>query len=208
MDGGRFDGLARLVGRGVTRRGAARLVSAGLISVGAGRTAGAPALARQATPAAGDACPTTTLDENKALIERYWGEVWIDGGEATIADVLAADEIHHWGVAGDTVGVEAFIEKYRLFLAAFPDIAFTVDQLVAEGDLVVSRWTARATHEGTWLGVAASGAPVEWTGINVFRIACGRIAESWGEANHLGLLNQLGSVAVVPRGAGATPPAG
>jgi steroid delta-isomerase-like uncharacterized protein len=203
LDGATFDRISRLVGIGVTRRSAARLAAAGgLTTLGLGRARAA--MAQDATPAA-DACPTTGIDENKALIERYWAEVWTAGGEAAVPDLLAEDEIHHWGVGGDTVGLEDFTERLRLFLTAFPDIAFTVDQLVAEGDLVVSRWTARATHQGLWLGVEASGTPVEWTGTNTFRIACGKIAESWGNADHLGLLNQLGDVAVVPRRGAGTP---
>ncbi len=161
---------------------------------GGSRLAAAPTSAHQATPGAGDACPTTSLEENKALIERYWSEVWTAGGEAASTDILAPDELHHWGVGGDTVGPDAFNERLGRFLTAFPDFAIRVDQLVAEGDHVVSRWTATATQEGEWLGIQPSGAAVEYTGMNVFRIACGRIAEAWGEADHLGLLRQLGGV--------------
>ena len=194
MDGGRLDGIVRLLGRGMSRRSASALAATGAVAAGAGRFAAAPAVAGQATPGAGETCPTTTLEENKALVERYWAEVWTAGGEAAAADLLAVDELHHWGVGGDTVGPAAFTERLGRFLAAFPDFAVRVDQLVAEGDLVVSRWTATATQEGEWLGIPATGAAVEYTGMNVFRIACGRIAEAWGEADHLGLLRQLGGV--------------
>jgi steroid delta-isomerase-like uncharacterized protein len=172
----------RAVGAAAT--GAALLAAVGRV--------GAAALAQEpaATPA-GD-CPPTTTDENKALVERYWAEVWTAGGAAAVPDLLAEDEIHHWGVGGDTVGHAPFIERLELFLAAFPDIDFEVTMLVAEDDLVVSRWTATATQQGEWLGIPASNVAVEWTGMNVFRVACGRIAEAWGEADHLGLLRQLG----------------
>lgn len=200
MDGGRFDGLARLVGRGMSRRGAAKLASGGLLAAGASRSAAVPAGARQATP---ETCPTTTLEENKALVERYWAEVWTAGGEAAVPELLAEDELHHWGVGGDTVGHDAFNERLNRFLTAFPDFAIRVELLVAEGDLVVSYWTATATQEGEWLGIPAGGTQVEYTGVNFFRIACGRIVESWGEADHLGLLRQLGGVPDV-----ATPDAG
>ena len=173
-------------------RGAAKLASGGLLAAGASRFAAVPAGARQATP---ETCPTTTLEENKALVERYWAEIWTaGGGESAIADIVAPDEIHHWGVFDDTTGLEAFAERHERFLSAFPDIAARVDQQVAEGDLVVSRWTETATHQGDWLGIPATGNKVEWSGMNIFRIECGKIAEAWGSADHLGLLRQIGGV--------------
>jgi steroid delta-isomerase-like uncharacterized protein len=190
MDGQRFDRLTQALGGAATRRGAVRAAAGGAALAGLGAFRGRAA-AQGATPAGG-ACPAATPEANKALVERYWAEVWTAGGEARVAELLAPDEAHHWGIGADTVGREAFAERLRAFLAAFPDVAVAVDQLVAEGDAVVSRWTARATHEGEWLGVAATGASVEWTGVNVFRVACGRIAESWGKADHLGLLRQIG----------------
>ncbi len=203
MDGGRFGRWARALGTAATRRGAVRAAAGGAALAGLGARA-RPAAAQGATPTA--ACPAATPEANKALVERYWAEVWTAGGEARVAELLAPDEAHHWGIGADTVGLGAFTERLRAFLAAFPDIAFTVDQLVAEGDAVVSRWTARATHEGEWLGVAATGASVEWTGVNVFRVACGRIAESWGKADHLGLLRQIGGAPGVATPAAGAPP--
>ena len=203
MDHQRFDHVARLLAAGITRRSAAGLAATGSLALFGARRGSAVA-AQDATPAAADdACPTTTLDENKALIERYWAEVWTAGGEATVPDLLAEDEIHHWGIGDDTVGHEQFIERLNRFLAAFPDFAIRIDQLVAEGDMVVSRWTATGTHEGDWLGIPATGTRVEYTGTNLFRVACGTIAESWGHADHLGLLRQLGALPEV-----ATPAAG
>ena len=149
--------------------------------------------AQEATPATSEAaCLPGPAEENKGLVERYWAEVWTAGGEAAVADILAPDEIHHWGVGGDTVGHEPFIERLTTFLTAFPDLAFEVDLLVAEDDLVVSSWTATGTQEGEWMGIPATGTAVEYTGVNFFRIACGQIVESWGEADHLSLLRQLG----------------
>lgn len=109
-----------------------------------------------------------------------------------MADVLAPDELHHWGVGDDTLGLTPFTARLTAFLAAFPDIAIHVEKTIATDDYVVTRYTATATHRGTWLGVAPTGKAVTWTGINIFRIACGRIAESWGEADHLRLLQELG----------------
>jgi predicted ester cyclase len=146
--------------------------------------------AQDATPEA--ECVTTTPEENKALIEAYWAEaVW--GPQGKIAEIVAPDEIHHWGIAGTTNGFEEFLERWTLFNTTFPDLEFTVDLLAAQDNLVASLWTATGTHSGEWQGIAPTNKEVTWQGINMFRIECGMIAESWGEANHLGLLAQLGS---------------
>ena len=149
--------------------------------------------AQDATPgAAATPCLATTPAENTELARRYWAEVWTAGGEAAVAELLAPDELHHWGLGGETTGAAAFTERLSGFLTAFPDIRFTVDQTVAEGDLVATRWTATGTHQGPFFGIAPTGRAFEYTGINIFRIACGKIAESWGEADHVGLRQQLG----------------
>lgn len=197
LDHHRLDRLTRHFGRGASRRGLLGGAGAALLAT----AVRLPTAAQDATPGT---CPTTTPGENKALAERYWAVVWTAGGEAAVPALLAPDEVHHWGVGGDTVGHEGFQERLRRFLDAFPDIAFRVEQSVAEGDHVVTRWVARATHRGEWLGIPATDRPVEWTGLNVFRIACGQIAESWGEADHLGLLRQLGGATDVATPA-ATP---
>ena len=78
-------------------------------------------------------------------------------------------------------------------LHRLPDLEFTVDLVAAEGDLAATLWTATGTHSGEWQGIAPTDREVTWQGINVFRIECGQIVESWGEADHLGLRSQLGA---------------
>ena len=188
-DGQRQVRSAGALGAAATRRRVAGIVAA--LALGGGLRS--PSRAAQEATSAG-VCPPTTPEENKQLVERYWAEVWTGANVAALDDLFAADEVHHWGIGDDTVGAAAFGERIVAFQTAFPDFAIRVDQLVAEGDQVVSQWTATGTHEGTWLGVPATGNRVEYTGANLFRIACGRIAESWGEADHLGLLRQLGGL--------------
>lgn len=182
------------VDHGAQRRTRRHAIATGLAGLGAvalgGRARGVHA--QDATPA-GD-CPITSEEENKALVQRYWDEVWNRADDAALADIFAADEVHHWGVGGDTTGPEAFLQRIASFRAAFPDFRIEVEHLLAEGDMVLSRYTATGTHEGPWLGIAATGRHVEYTGMNLFRIACGKVAESWGEADHLNLLRQLGGL--------------
>ena len=114
--------------------------------------------AQEASPVVSHApCPATSPEENKALVERYWAEVWTAGGAAAVTEVLAPEEIHHWGIGGDSVGPAAFTERLASFLTAFPDFAIHIEQLVAEDEFVVSYYTATGTQQGAWLGIAASG---------------------------------------------------
>jgi steroid delta-isomerase-like uncharacterized protein len=192
-------GLIEMVGHGTSRRGVAKLTMGALLGGAVvARTGAAPARAQDATPAADETCPTTSAEENIAIVERYWSEVWTAGGEAAVAELLAEDEIHHWGFGGTTDNLDDYTERLLLFFAAFPDMAFRVDLAMADGDMVATRWTATGTHEGPWLGIEPTGATIEYTGMQMFRIACGKIAESWGEANHLSLLEQLGALPDLP----------
>jgi predicted ester cyclase len=162
---------------------------------------GMPVAAQDETPEA--ECPVTTPEENAALATAYWEEVYW-GDQGTIAEIVAPDEIHHWGIAGDTTGFDEFTEQWAVFFAAFPDLEFTVDAVMAEGDMAATLWTATGTQRGEWQGIAPTDREVTWQGVNLFRFECGRIAESWGEADHLGLRQQLGATDV-PMMMAATP---
>lgn len=197
----RIDVLARVVESSASRREAAKLTAGALLgAAGLAYFIERSAKAQEATPEPGaDTCPATTEAENIAIVQRYWDEVWTAGGENAAADLLTDDEVHHWGVGGPTTGPAAFSERLVLFIAAFPDFAIRMDQAIADGEHVVSRYTATGTHEGEWLGILPTGTKVEYTGMNFFRMECGKIAESWGEANHLSLLRQIGGLPeVVP----------
>ncbi len=80
----------------------------------------------------------------------------------------------------------------QVMLAAFPNLDRRIDDLVAEGDRVVARWSARGVHEGEFMGSPPSGNMVTSSGITIFRIADGRVVEEWAESDMLGLLQQVG----------------
>jgi predicted ester cyclase len=88
----------------------------------------------------------------------------------------------------DADGVAAMMGD---FLAAFPDLRYTFDDLIASGDRVVQRYTATGTQRGPLGDLPPSGRAASWTGINIFRIACGRIAEVWSEVDAVGRRGQL-----------------
>jgi steroid delta-isomerase-like uncharacterized protein len=145
--------------------------------------------AQDATPQA--ACPQTSEEENAALALR-WHEEAINGHDPGVIDEIFSDDvIHHAGTLPDGVGLEAVHKVLGVLLTGFPDVEHAVDDVIARDDKVVTRWTADGTHEGEFQGIAPTGKHVTWTGINIFRIECGKIAEEWSEVDGLGRIAQM-----------------
>jgi predicted ester cyclase len=123
-------------------------------------------------------------EENKALVRREQEELWNATGNLDAAqELFVADN------------VEVARQEAADFREGFPDVVSTIEDLIAEGDKVVARWRARATHQGEYMGIPPTGKEVEFTGISVYRIEAGKIAESWNEEDELGLMRQIGVVA-------------
>ncbi len=148
-----------------------------------------------ATPSA--ACVETNEDENAAIALR-WHEDVINAGDLSVIDEIAAQDIvHHAGTFPDGVGLAAVQSVLGALLTGFPDVQHTVEAVITDGDLVVTRWVAEGTHAGAFQGYEPTGQRVSWTGINIFRIECGKIAEEWSEIDGTGRIAQIA--------AGATP---
>jgi steroid delta-isomerase-like uncharacterized protein len=122
--------------------------------------------------------------ENKALVRREQEELWNHTGNLDAAEELFVTE-----------QAEAARQEAAEFRQGFPDVVSIIEDLIAEGDRVVARWRARATHQGEYVGVPPTGKEVEFTGISVYRIEEGKIAQSWTEMDELGLMRQIGAVA-------------
>lgn len=122
---------------------------------------------------------TATLEANKALIRRVFEEIIPAGDQAAMCDVMARDFLDHDPLPGQPAGAAGGEYVVSTMHTAHPDLRFTIDDLVAEADRVVIRWTMRATNTGPMLGRPPSGQPVEFAAIVVFRIANSKIAERW-----------------------------
>ena len=135
-------------------------------------------------------------EESKALAHRSW-EVGIqaplDTLEDAIAEVYADDVIMH-EPGEDIVGIEGLAQFVSMMRSAFPDLRITVEDDMAEGDKVVTRWTRQGTHQGELMGVAPTGNQVTVTGITIHRIAEAKIVEEWSNWDALGLMQQIGAV--------------
>ncbi len=94
--------------------------------------------------------------------------------------------MHHLGPEGQKLIV-------NMFRAAFPDGQMTIDLLMAEADMVVARWTIQRTHQGAWITIPPTGKRVSFAGVNIFRIADGKVVEIWNHRDDLGLMQQLGT---------------
>jgi len=141
-------------------------------------------------------------DQNKAVVERFIDEVWNAHNLDGIDQCIAEDHVDHDPArAGTPQGRDGMREFVAAYLTAFPDAHVTIDELVAEGDLVTARWHATGTHQGELMGMPATGRSIDITGIGIDRIADGKIAESWQNFDMLGMLRQLGAV---PEPAGAS----
>jgi ketosteroid isomerase-like protein len=131
---------------------------------------------------------------NKAVVRRWMEEVW-SGGNLVVLDELIAPEYVLHGAADPTTppGPAGAKRITAAFRAAFPDLQGVIEDLIAEGDRVVCRWTARATHRGPFAGVAPTNRPVTFTGIEIVRVVDDKIVEGWDEVDLLGLREQLGA---------------
>lgn len=135
-------------------------------------------------------------EENKDLARRFMDEVYNKGNVDFIDEVVAFNWVDHdpnspEGMSSGVEGAKQFAEMYR---NSFPDLHITVEDLIAEGDKVVMRWTARGTHQEELMGIPPSGNRVEVTGINIDRIEGGKFVESWSNYDILGLMQQIGAV--------------
>ena len=132
-----------------------------------------------------------STEANKALLRRYVQEVENAGNLAALDELTSDDFVDHSVPPGLPPGRDGTKQLLTMYFAAFSDLQATIDDMVAEGDKVVVRGTVRATHQGEFMGIPPSGKQMMFTGIHIFRIAEGKIAEHWLEVDMLGLLQQL-----------------
>jgi predicted ester cyclase len=132
------------------------------------------------------------MDVDLRRIAEDYVRVWDVSAPDGLADGLFDQEVvdHNLqpGQGPGLAGVEQIIGLYH---AVFPDLTLSCDDIVASGDKVAVRWTATGTHEGDQLGVPATHRQVTLTGIDIVRIANGRILERWGEGNGLEMMQQI-----------------
>ena len=141
------------------------------------------------------------LEDNKAVIRAYVETVWNEKQLDRAGEVVASDFLDYAPLPGQAPGLEGAKRKWAMYLNAIPDLRVTIEDLVAEGDKVAVRRSYEGTHQGELLGIPATGKQVRVSSISIFRLAEGKIADSWEQWDRLGLLQQLG---VIPAPAAPT----
>jgi steroid delta-isomerase-like uncharacterized protein len=136
-----------------------------------------------------------STEENKGIVSRLLLDGYGKGDLGAVDDTVATDSIHYDDYLPEPVngsaGVAEVISGYR---TAYPDLQITVDEQIAEGDGVATRWTARGTHNGDLMGIAPTGKQITVSGIIIHRIQNGKIVEGRVSWDSLGMLQQLGAI--------------
>jgi steroid delta-isomerase-like uncharacterized protein len=134
-----------------------------------------------------------STEDNKAVIHRL-----VDGlnqhDAAVVDEVCAPDFAYHDPANPQVHSREDFKQFVTAMIGAFPDLHFSIEDILAEGDRVAYRYTLRATHSGSWRGAPPTGKPITVTAISISRIHEGKIAEGWTNTDALGLVQQLGLI--------------
>ena len=135
-----------------------------------------------------------SVEENKAIIHRFMEEIVRKGNLAVTNEIFTADFVGHYGEPESPKrGPEAMIQRFTMLRTAFPDVRYTVEDEIAEGDKIVHRLIGHGTQQGEFLGIPPTGKQATWTGIAIYRIADGKIAERWVNVDNFGTAQQLGA---------------
>lgn len=136
----------------------------------------------------------STTEENKALARRLPLEGFNQGNAAAFDEVVAVDANDHLPPPGLPPGREGYKQFTAILRAAFPDIHYTVNEEIAEGDKMMHHTTARGTHRGEFLGIPPTGKQITWDEMHILRFADGQAVEHWGNVDQLSILQQLGVI--------------
>jgi steroid delta-isomerase-like uncharacterized protein len=136
-----------------------------------------------------------STEQNKAIVRRLFQRLseGLEGWLAVHKEVYDSNQVVHFP-GMPPLNYEAHEQFGRMIFGAFPDIQYTVEDLIAEGDKVVARFSARGTHRGEFQGIPATGRSASVTGIGIYRVASGKIVEQWGIFDQLGMMQQLGVI--------------
>jgi steroid delta-isomerase-like uncharacterized protein len=133
-----------------------------------------------------------STEKNKAIQHRFQ-DMWNKGDFSIIEKIFDKDFLNH---SVDAKGFDAIRQFVTIYRKAFPDVKFTIEEQIAEGDKSVMRYTITGTHKGEFQGIEPTGKSIKITGIAIHRITAGKIVEIWANWDALGLMQQLGAVSM------------
>ncbi len=135
-----------------------------------------------------------STEDNKALMSRFLEEVFNKKKLAALDEFIAPNQVDHTLPPFLPTTPEGTKQAINIFLKAFPDVHLTVEDMIAEGDKVVTRYTSRGTQKGVFMGIPPTGKQITISSIIIARIADGKIVEEWGLDDQMGMLQQLGII--------------
>jgi len=144
-------------------------------------------------------------EQNKTIVRRLFDELW-NKGNLPVADELIAPTYTHHDASTPDLGRGPESEKKRvtLYRTAFSDLRLTVEDMIAEGETVVARWSCRGAHKGDLNGIAPTGKQFVISGVSIVRFAGGKMVEGWINWDALGLMQQLSVVPALGKAKAAT----
>jgi len=135
-----------------------------------------------------------TIETNKRIMHRFT-EFINTASEKLAAELISPNAVFHVpGRREPLQGPTGYLEIIGVMRSGFPDIQWTLEEMIAEGEKVAARFTMRGTHQGTFSGVPATGKKIEVSAMNFYRLSGGQFVEERGQPDLLGLLQQIGAV--------------
>ena len=133
-------------------------------------------------------------DANKTVVKRFVHELFVKGNLDVVDEFVADDYVDHTPPPDVPPGRAGLKQLATMFRNGFPDLAISEEDLIAEGDKVVMRQITTGTHQGDFMGIAATGKKITVNEIHIVRLADGKIVEHWGVEDNLGMMQQIGVV--------------
>jgi len=135
-----------------------------------------------------------STEANKTSVRRFYDEVFNKKNRAAIDEFIDPNQVDHAAPPGTPGGLAGAKQTIGMYLTAFPDLHFTVEDMIAEGDKLVARLTVRGTQQGAFMGIPPTGKHVTVSAIDISRMAGGKSVEHWIEMDTLGMMQQLGVI--------------
>ena len=131
------------------------------------------------------------MSENKAKFQLLYDEILNKGNLDAFEELCVPNFVKHAIPPSPDYGIEGSKQSVLMLRKAFPDIKYTVEDMIEDGDKLVARWSAKGTHKGEFMGIPPTGKQVAFTGIEIIRVKDGKAVEEWEELDRAGLMQQL-----------------
>lgn len=136
---------------------------------------------------------------NDTIVRRLYDQVWSIGNLDAVDQVCAPNIIlHESNSPADRHGTQEYKELAAMYRSAFPDLRTNVEDIIAQGDKLVVRWSARGTQEGDLMGIPPTHRQINFRGVDIFRFYSGKIQEQWINYNALSAFHQMGAIPALP----------